>query len=223
MAQVGLKSHSLQGTVQPCALSHISALQIAMKFNTRNWLGLTLAFSSTVTGMATAAMQPQTLFNFQAGLGDVTGALVRGPDGNFYGTTAHGGPSGGGTVFRVTPAGVLTTLVTDQANPAGLIVGNDNLLYGMMSSGGPFASGTAFRMTPSGMLTNFAVLDGVNGRTPLGTLVLASDGNFYGTSQGGGTNDFGAVFRVTPAGVVTHTRYIETGHRRIIPTWADDF
>ena len=31
------------------------------------------------------------------------------------------------------------------------------------------------------------------------------------------------IHRITPAGVVTHTRYIETGHRRIIPTWADDF
>jgi len=175
-----------------------------MKFNVRNWAPLTLAFCCTVTGFAAAAMEPQTLFNFQAGLGTVTGALVQGPDGNFYGTTAHGGPLGGGTIFRVTPAGVLTTLITDQANPGpSLIVGNDNLLYGMMNSGGPFASGTAFKMTPSGILTNFAVLNGVNGRSPLGALVFASDGNFYGTSQAGGTNDFGAVFRITPAGVVT--------------------
>ena len=166
-------------------------------------MGLTLAFCSTVTGFAAAAMEPQVLFNFQAGLGTVTSPLAQGLDGNFYGTTAHGGPSGGGTIFRVTPTGVLTTLVTDQANPAGLIVGNDNLLYGMMSSGGPFASGTAFKMTTSGILTNFGVLNGINGRTPLGNLVLAGDGNFYGTSQGGGTNDSGAVFRITPAGVVT--------------------
>ena len=31
------------------------------------------------------------------------------------------------------------------------------------------------------------------------------------------------IHRITAAGVVTHTRYIETGHRRIIPSWADDF
>jgi uncharacterized repeat protein (TIGR03803 family) len=42
--------------------------------------------------------------NFHAG-------LVQGSDGNFYGTTRYGGAGGLGTVFRVTPAGVLTTLV----------------------------------------------------------------------------------------------------------------
>src|SRR5215470_4915297 len=139
-----------------------------MKFRSRNWLGLTLAFCSTVTGFAAAAMEPQTLFDFQADLGAVIGPLVQGPDGNFYGTTAHGGPLGSGTIFRVTPAGVLTTLVSDQANPnAALIVGNDNLLYGMASSGGPSGAGTAFKMTAGGIVTNFAVLNGVNGRTSL--------------------------------------------------------
>src|SRR5579863_5081483 len=45
------------------------------------------------------------------------GALVQGPDGNFYGTTTEGGandttcPNAGcGTVFKITPSGVLTTL-----------------------------------------------------------------------------------------------------------------
>jgi len=43
------------------------------------------------------------------------GSLVRGFDGNFYGTTGSdvtsGASSGNGTVFRMTPAGALTTLV----------------------------------------------------------------------------------------------------------------
>jgi len=154
-------------------------VKIFMKLDARNWLGLTLAFCSTVTGFAAAAMEPQTLFNFQAGLGDVTGALVQGPDGNFYGTTAHGGPLGGGTVFRVTPAGVLTTLVTDQANPAGLIVGNDNLLYGMMSSGGPFASGTAFKMTPSGpAVSPYRLWASSNLSTPVASWALLTNDVF---------------------------------------------
>src|SRR5580704_8856387 len=38
------------------------------------------------------------------------GWLVQGNDGNFYGTTATGGASGYGTIFRITPAGQLTTL-----------------------------------------------------------------------------------------------------------------
>src|SRR5436190_5723293 len=161
-----------------------------MKLNARNWVNLALALCSTVTGFAAAAIEPQILYNFQPGLGIVTSPLVQGPDGNFYCTTSQGGPSGGGTILRITPAGVLTTLVSDQPNPVGsLIVGNDNLFYGVTEGGGPSFSGTAFNMTTSGILTNFAFLNGVNGRTPLAGLVQAGDGNFYGTSQGGGTND----------------------------------
>ena len=36
--------------------------------------------------------------------------LVEGSDGNFYGTTQGGGAFSSGTVFRVTPAGVLTVV-----------------------------------------------------------------------------------------------------------------
>jgi uncharacterized repeat protein (TIGR03803 family) len=151
------------------------------------------------------ALEPQTLFNFQLGLGKVRGALIEGPDGNFYGTTPDGGPLANGTVFRVTPAGVLTTLVSDQVNSAaaGLVVGNDGLLYGMTGAGGPFGFGTVFKLTTDGVLTNFAVFNGVNGGNPQSGPVLAGDGNFYGTSPEGGTNGDGNVFRVTPEGVVT--------------------
>jgi len=151
------------------------------------------------------ALEPQTLFNFELSPGKVTGSLVEGPDGNFYGTTAQGGPRGSGTVFRVTPGGVLTTLVSDQANPAaGLVLGNDGLLYGMTGAGGGLGGfGTVFKMNTNGALTTFAVLTGTNGGNPQSGLVLAGDGNFYGTSPEGGTNSNGNVFRVTPAGVVT--------------------
>ena len=80
-----------------------------------------VALSSLFMSVSARALEPQTLFNFRLSPGQVTGALIQGPDGNFYGTTSQGGPTGNGTVFRVTPAGVLTTLVSDQANPvAGL-------------------------------------------------------------------------------------------------------
>jgi len=153
------------------------------------------------------ALEPETLFNFQVPVGTVIGNLVEGPDGNFYGTTSHGGPSGNGTVFRVTPAGELTTIVANQANPAaGLAVGNDGLLYGMVGAGGPFGWGTVFKMNTSAVLTNFAFFDGTNGGNPQSQLLLAPDGNFYGTSAEGGDNQQGAIFKITPAGVVTRLR-----------------
>ena len=61
--------------------------------------------------------------------------LVQATDGNFYGTTYAGGTSsncqgGCGTVFRITPAGTLTTLHSfdwyDGASPTGALVqGNE--------------------------------------------------------------------------------------------------
>jgi uncharacterized repeat protein (TIGR03803 family) len=56
-----------------------------------------------------------TLYSFcsQANCGDGGGpfvGLAQGTDGNFYGTTSVGGANGDGTVFKVTPEGVLTTL-----------------------------------------------------------------------------------------------------------------
>ena len=39
-----------------------------------------------------------------------TSGLVQASDGNFYGTTINGGTRGVGTVFKITPAGTLTTL-----------------------------------------------------------------------------------------------------------------
>jgi len=166
---------------------------------------LLIALAIALDLRSARALEPQTLFNFELSPGTVTASLVEGPDGNFYGTTAQGGPRGSGTVFRVTPAGVLTTLVSDQANPAaGLVVGNDGLLYGMASAGGGFGGfGSVFKMTTNGVLTTFAALNGTNGGNPQAGLVLAPDGNFYGTSPEGGTNGQGNVFRVTPAGVVT--------------------
>ena len=89
--------------------------------------------------------------------------LVQATSGNFYGTTAGGGTSGYGTVFKITPSGTLTTLhsfcaqtnCTDGAYPrAELVQATDGNFYGTTYSGGtsgncnaPPGCGTAFRVT----------------------------------------------------------------------------
>jgi uncharacterized repeat protein (TIGR03803 family) len=85
------------------------------------------------------------------------GSLIQGTDGNFYGTTTFGGVAvvngqifdGYGTVFQLTPEGVLTTLYTfcsqggkrpcsDGAYPlAGLVQGTDGNFYGTTDGYGP--------------------------------------------------------------------------------------
>src|SRR5262249_1403209 len=115
----------VRGALQALAGTRI----IIMNPNVRNWHDIArvgLVAISILLGFRARALEPETLFNFQLGVGTVTGTLIQGPDGNFYGTTPQGGLLGSGTLFRVTPEGVLTNIASDLANPAaGLIVGND--------------------------------------------------------------------------------------------------
>ena len=81
--------------------------------------------------------------------------LVQATDGNFYGTTFQGGAYGGGTVFKITAAGTLTTLHsfggfgTDGYAPfAGLVQATDGNFYGTTNLGGPRGYGTVFKITP---------------------------------------------------------------------------
>lgn len=135
--------------------------------------------------------------------------LLRGTDGNFYGTTELGGRNNAGTVFRITSSGVLTTLYSfcsktncsDGAIPiSGLVETTDGNLYGVTEQGGGFCSqtgcGTIFKITRGGMLTTVHRFSGTDGAGPSGGLVQATDGSLYGTTSAGGTSGiYGTVFK----------------------------
>ncbi len=128
--------------------------------------------------------------------GYLYGALVQAANGDFYGTTYGGGPSGSpGTIFKMTPAGDLTTLYVfcnqtgcaDGERPAaGLVQATDGNFYGTTTEGGSNGLGTIFEITPKGVETVLHNFDGSDGETPDGTLLQATDGNFYGTTFYGG-------------------------------------
>jgi uncharacterized repeat protein (TIGR03803 family) len=170
----------------------------------------------------TPSGQLTTLYTFCSQPGCTDGAypfagLVRGTDGNFYGTTLEGGANGLGTVFKITAGGTLTTLYsfcsqsgcTDGVEPAaGLIQGTDGNFYGTTVNGGTAGAGTVFKITPGGTLTtlySFCSQSGcADGAVPYAPLVQATNGNFYGTTVNGGVNgNYGTVFEITPAGQLT--------------------
>jgi uncharacterized repeat protein (TIGR03803 family) len=142
---------------------------------------------------------------------DPEAALVQATDGNFYGTTNQGGTTGGGTAFKITPEGALTTLYSfcasgqypcpDGLDPyGGLVQGTDGDFYGTTEWGGLNWVGSVFKITLSGTLTtlhNFG--QGGDGARPFAGLIQASDGNFYGTTVAGG----GTVFKITSSGALT--------------------
>ena len=150
-------------------------------------------------------------FNVTDGANPQAG-VVQGADGNFYGTTSDLGASTGccsvlnnGTVFKITPEGVLTTLHTfmwtDGANPmASLVQGTDGNFYGTTPNGGLFdygdGGGTVFKITPQGVFTRLYRFN-TRSYSPQSSLIQAIDGNFYGTTPGG------TVYKITPAGAFT--------------------
>jgi uncharacterized repeat protein (TIGR03803 family) len=192
-------------------------------------------FKITPTGTLT------TLYSFCSQNGCSDGEfpyypLVQAANGDFYGTTAGGGANnscgtgqngpGCGTVFKVTPGGILTTLYsfcsesgcTDGANPyAGLIQASAGYFYGTTTFGGGTdcpappgvaGCGTIFKIEPNGGLTTlyrFCTQAGCpDGAYPQGALVQTANGDLYGTTGIGGANGAGGtIFKITPTGSQT--------------------
>src|SRR5208337_3389753 len=136
--------------------------------------------------------------------------LVQGSNGNFYGTTYHGGTNNYGTVFKINTNGGLTSLYSftggnDGANPqAGLVQGSDGNFYGTTYQGGTNNDGAVFKIRTNGGLSSlYSFTGGNNGANPQAGLVQGSDGNFYGTTYQGGTNNYGTVFKINTNGGLT--------------------
>ena len=198
----------------------------------RRWgrIAMVLAFCAA-TAIASPAQIFNTLLNFNGADGSVPdyGALIQGTDQNLYGTTSTGGANGAGSIFRLTPGGVLTTLYSfcsqtgcpDGANPyAGLVQGTDGNFYGTTYAGGANSSskycstgcGTVFQLnSASGVLTplySFCKLANCSdGANPSGGLVQGANGSFYGTTYAGGNGSCGlgcgTIFTITSAGNLT--------------------
>jgi len=159
-------------------------------------------FQMTTNGHVT------TLYSFTGGS---DGAIpfappAPGPDGILYGTTFQGGESDNGTIFKMSAAGALTTLVSfDIANGdfpyAGLVLGNDRSFFGTSYQGGAFGRGTVYRVSTNGDLTTlYSFSNGNDGGHPAAGLAQDGDGNFYGTTYKGGNFGNGTLYRIASNG-----------------------
>lgn len=179
-------------------------------------------FQVTTNGAVNVLFAFQPIFQNGTEYTNLDGAaphagLTLGPDGCFYGSTTQGGMNGGGTIFKITTNGVLTTLVTlgpptadtnaPGASPHGrMALGPDGNFYGTTWIGGNSGEGTVFEMTTNGAYTtllSFDDTDDLDGSEPDYDLVLGPDQCFYGTTYVGGSGGDGTVFKLTTNGVLS--------------------
>lgn len=146
-------------------------------------------------------------------------SLLQVSNGDFFGFT-QGVPDNGtsnGTLFRLSPTGVINNLYTfcattctDGQLPRGnLIQARNGYLYGTANAGGTFHNaGTIFKVTTAGTLTTVydfcQVTNCRDGASPFGftSLIQATDGNLYGTTRGGGGRGLGTVYQLSLSGTL---------------------
>jgi uncharacterized repeat protein (TIGR03803 family) len=138
--------------------------------------------------------------------------LMQAADGDLYGVTGGGGSSGaiGGTVFRLTTKGKLTTLYnfcaqpncTDGIEPIWLAqAAGGGSFYGATFRGGSSTQcgrsgcGTLFQISLDGTFESLHDFDASDGLNPYG-LSQATNGTFYGVTSSGGTGN-GTVFSLS--------------------------
>ncbi|HZT43698.1 MAG TPA: choice-of-anchor tandem repeat GloVer-containing protein [Chthonomonadaceae bacterium] len=137
--------------------------------------------------------------------------LAPADDGGFYGAAFYGGAAGFGSLFKITPDGVLTTLYSFSrrygAGPDSLIRGVDGNLYGTACQGGYKSDGTVFCLTPDGSMSLLHAFS-ANRENTAGTtwynrdgcrpsgLIQGADGSLYGTTYSGGAGGMGTIFHL---------------------------
>jgi hypothetical protein len=129
-------------------------------------------------------------------------------DANSNQGTSDGGSGGGGTVFRLAPAGngdwtfslvfSFTGHVGSQCGPVGTLIidGTDNV-DGATRCDGANEAGNVFKLERgSRMYTDLT--GGNDGGFPYGVLSIDANGILYGTAKVGGAYNWGLVWEITP-------------------------
>jgi len=185
-------------------------------------VSLALAAGNVLAQSSAASSKLTTLWRFSSTDGaQPDGTLIQDASGALYGTTLHGGASGLGEVFQLTPPATGATGWTlhvlhsfaggsDGANTlAPVVFDKQGALYGTTINGGASGDGTVFRLTPpaaaggawtESIIHNFtgSPTGGSDGASPFCGLVFDTGDSLYGTTFAGGASGGGIVFKLTP-------------------------
>jgi uncharacterized repeat protein (TIGR03803 family) len=169
-------------------------------------------------------------FNFNQGEGaNPCGGLVQATDGNFYGTTSSFGTHSGGTAFKITPAGMVTTLYnfcaqtncTDGEEPTGALTqATSGILYGTTWYGGANGEGTVFSLSVG--LRPFVETRPTAGKVGANVIILGT--NLKGTTSvtfNGTAAKFTVVSKseiksTVPVGATSGKVKVKTRHRALV-------
>ncbi len=138
--------------------------------------------------------------------------VIMDKSGNLYGTTATGGPFGGGTVYKLNPNGNETVLYAFRGGSDGswphsdLVRDKAGNLYGTTQYGGGttkchqhiryLGCGSVFKLAPDGTKTELFAFKWKQGALPTHSLLLKNS-TLYGTTMEGGAYNAGTVFSVS--------------------------
>jgi|GEM_PF-1135124 uncharacterized repeat protein (TIGR03803 family) len=135
--------------------------------------------------------------------------LAQGADGNLYGTTASGGLTNTGSLYRFTLTDTLSTIASFKSSNGNAPIGtpiqaSNGNLYGMTGNGGAGGGGSIYEYTFINHFLNDSVVDFdiTNGAGPYGNLIQASDGYMYGMTYDGGSSNNGVLFKFQPSGEI---------------------
>jgi uncharacterized repeat protein (TIGR03803 family) len=138
------------------------------------------------------------------GSGPFASSLLRDASGTLFGSTEDQGPGGGGTVFKLTTDGTLSTLYATTGRPTGTLIADaSGTLYGTTRfslSGGISGGGTVFSITSAGTVTTLATFDEII----RGGLIMDASGTLFGTTSSSLSGPgVGTVFSLTKTGTLT--------------------